>query len=117
MIRTITKIVLGAAFGVSLVMSSPAFAGFVCQHSKTGDVVEVFGVSVPQENGAGLLEKGDGYLIQIQGKSEGQEIDSYLYITEGLRQKLARCSPQTQEVVYRVRCLERGEPEVIQAVC
>lgn len=111
------KVACGIVLSLLAGAFSPAYAGYVCEGAKPGDIVEVFGVSVPQENGAGLLEKGDGFLIQIQGTSEGKKVDSYLYITEGLRQKLQRCSHSSQEVAYRVRCLKSGEPEVIQAVC
>ncbi len=98
-------------------LAAPAHAGYVCKGMKGGETTDVSGFMQPQSSTSYVLpQPGGGYLIQVKGYSEGEEVDSYLFINEATRLKLQRCGI-SRELSFRVRCKAKGEPEVIQVVC
>ncbi len=107
-----------ASLGVLALSASPAHAGYVCKGAKAGTLTDVSGYMQQQTATSYVLPQPDGtYLIQVTGYSEGEEVDSYLRINEATRVKLQRCSVSSQELSFRVKCLAKGEPEVITVVC
>ena len=97
--------------------ATTAHASYLCKDAKAGDYEDVSGSLVRQTDTSYVLEQPDGgYLIQVVGLSNGEKVDSYLYINEATRVKMQRCHKNTA-LSFRVKCKERGEPEVITLVC
>jgi len=101
-----------------VMFTSSAQAAFLCEHNKAGDIVDISGSVLQQENGKIFKQKGKNKLIHVDGYSDGVKLDSFLSIREGLYEKVARCRHgATSQLSFRVKCTAHGEPEVIQVVC
>ena len=106
-----------AAFAAVAFAGTAAHASYVCKGANAGDSADVSGSLVLQSGGSYVIEQPDGgYLIQVVGYSDGEKVDSYLYINEATRMKMQRCHKMTA-LSFRVKCKEKGEPEVITLVC
>lgn len=113
--KSIIALALG---GAMFTLSTGANAAFLCEHNKAGDIVDISGSVLQQENGKIFKQKGKNKLIHVDGYSDGVKLDSFLAIREGLYEKVARCRHgATSQMSFRVKCTARGEPEVIQVVC
>ena len=117
MISRNVKSTLAVFAGATMLAGASAQAGYVCQDNKAGEKTDVSGSLVLQSNGSYVIEQPDGgYLIQVVGFSEGEKVDSYLYINEATRIKMQRCS-KPAALSFQVKCKAKGEPEVTTLVC